>query len=112
MISKDKPENFRPEFEVVSCFAQRQDEILLLLRQDHKPQPNTFGVPAGKIAKGETPIQAMQREFREETQIELDDPVYIDKVFVRYPDYDFIYHMFAKRFQEKPEVMINKKEHK
>jgi ADP-ribose pyrophosphatase YjhB (NUDIX family) len=49
MISKNKPENFTPKFEVVSCFVEYKNEILLLLRQDHKPQGNTYGVPAGKI---------------------------------------------------------------
>ncbi len=49
MISRNKPENFTPKFEVVSCFVEYNDEILLLLRQDHKPEGNTYGVPAGKI---------------------------------------------------------------
>jgi len=49
MISKHIPENFNPKFEVVSCFVEYEDEILLLRRQDHKPEPNTYGVPAGKI---------------------------------------------------------------
>jgi 8-oxo-dGTP pyrophosphatase MutT (NUDIX family) len=85
MISKNKPENFTPKFEIVSCFVQYQDKILLLRRQDHKPQPNTYGVPAGKIDKGETPIQAMQREGKEETQIDLEDAVHTDKLFVYSP---------------------------
>ncbi len=42
MISKDKLENFTPKFEVVSCFVEYKNEILLLLRQDHKPQHNTW----------------------------------------------------------------------
>ena len=112
MIHKNKPENFTPKFEVVSCFVEYKNEILLLLRQDHKPEPNTYGVPAGKIDAGETPIQAMQREGREETQIDLIDAEYFDKLYVRYPDYDFIYHMYSKKFTTRPEVTINPKEHK
>ncbi|MEI7558311.1 MAG: NUDIX hydrolase [bacterium] len=112
MISKEKPENFNPKFEVVSCFVAYQDEILLLLRQDHKPEPNTYGVPAGKVDTGENPIQAMQREGKEETQIDLTDAIYFDKLFVKYPDYDFIYHMFHKTFENKPDVKINPNEHK
>ncbi len=62
MISRDKPEHFIPKFEVVSCFVEYNDEILLLLRQDYKPEGNTYGVPAGKIDEGETPDKAMKRE--------------------------------------------------
>jgi 8-oxo-dGTP pyrophosphatase MutT (NUDIX family) len=112
MISKNEPENFIPKFEVVSCFVEFDNKILLLLRQDHKPQANTYGVPAGKIDPGETAIQAMVREGKEETQISLDNITYIDKLYVRYPDYDFIYHMFHKRFDTQPNITINPNEHK
>lgn len=112
IISKDKPENFSPKFEVVSCFVEYNNKILLLCRQDYKPQGNTYGVPAGKIDAGEKPIQAMQREGKEETQIDLEDAIYFDKLFVRYPEYDFIYHMFHKKFDTQPQVMINPDEHK
>jgi len=112
MISKNKPENFSPKFEVVSCFVEYKNQILLLLRQNHKPQPNTYGVPAGKIDTGETALQAMQREGKEETQIDLEDVIYFDKLFVRYPEYDFIYHIFHKRFDIQPNVTINLNEHK
>lgn len=112
MISRDKPEHFIPKFEVVSCFVEYNDEILLLLRQDYKPEGNTYGVPAGKIDEGETPDKAMKREGWEETQIDLSDAEYFDILFVTYPDYQFIYHMYSKRFAEKPNVTINEKEHK
>jgi len=112
MLYKEKPENFNPKFEVVSCFVEYQNEILLLLRQDYKPEGNTYGVPAGKADKGENPTQAIQREGKEETQVDLKGAEYIDKRYVRYPDYDFVYHMFVKRFKEKPPVTINPEEHK
>jgi 8-oxo-dGTP pyrophosphatase MutT (NUDIX family) len=112
MLYKDKPENFSPRFEVVSCFVEYKNEILLLLRQDHKPEGNTYGVPAGKVDVGETIHEAMQREGREETQIDFNDAEYFDKLYVRYPDYDFIYHMYSKKFTTKPNVTIDPKEHK
>ena len=112
MIYANKPEQFTPKFEVVSCFVECNDEILLLLRQDHKPEPNTYGVPAGKVDEGETPMQAIQREVWEETGIQLTDPTHFEKLYVKYPDYDFTYHIFHKRFDEKPNVIINPNEHK
>lgn len=112
MISKNKPENFNPKFEVVSCFVEYQNEILLLLRQDHKPEPNTYGVPAGKVEKWEILRKAMRREGKQETKLNLRGANYIDKVFVRYPEKDFVYHMFKKTYTEKPIITINQEEHK
>lgn len=112
MSIKDKPENFTPKFEVVSCFVEYKNEILLLLRQDHKPQGNTWWVPAGKVDAGETIYEAMQREWKQETKLDLWDATYIDTLFVRYPEYDFVYHMFSKKFEEKPPVEIHIQEHK
>ena len=111
MLYKEKPENFTPKFEVVSCFVEYKNEILLLLRQDYKPQGNTWWVPAGKVDAGENIYEAMQREGEQETKIDLWDATYIDKLFVRYPEYDFVYHMFAKKFEEKPSVEIHTEEH-
>ncbi len=112
MLYREQPENFTPKFEVVSCFVEYKDEILLLLRQDHKPEPNTYGMPAGKVDPGETIRKAMKREGDQETKINLRGAKYIDKRYVRYPDYDFVYHMFKKTFKEKPPVTINNEEHK
>lgn len=112
MLYKEKPENFDPKFEVVSCFVEYKDEILLLLRQDHKPQPNTRWVPAGKVDIEETIRKTMRREGKEETTINLRWAKYFDKLYVRYPEYDFIYHMFHKQFDAQPKVTINPNEHK
>jgi len=112
MLYKEQPENFTPKFEVVSCFVEHKNEILLLLRQDHKPQPNTWWVPAGKVDAGETIRKAMRREGDQETKINLWGAQYIDVRYVRYDEYDFIYHMFKKTFKEKPPVITNIEEHK
>ena len=49
MISRTKLENFNKKFDVVSVFIEHDGEILLLHRQDHKPQGNTWAMPAGKV---------------------------------------------------------------
>ena len=87
MLYLEKPEIFTPKFEIVSCFVQYKDEILLLLRQDHKPEPNTYGTPAGKVDHiiDKTIHEAMAREGKEETQLDLSDAEYLMKTYVKYP---------------------------
>lgn len=49
-IYLEKPEGFNPKFEVVGCcFLHYQDKILLLHRQDFKPEGNCSGIPGGKL---------------------------------------------------------------
>jgi 8-oxo-dGTP pyrophosphatase MutT (NUDIX family) len=114
MMHQSEPEGFNPKLEIVSCFAEYDGEILLLHRQDHKPQGGTWGVPAGKIDIGETKEGAMAREFKQETGLNLEDILYFRKVFVRYENYDFVYHIFHKKFHEdiRKNVRINLDEHK
>ena len=84
MIYKERPQNFNPKFEVVSCFVEYNGEILLLHRQDHKPEGNTWGVPAGKVDDGENLLESMVREIKEETGFLLPSSQlsYFEKVFV------------------------------
>ncbi|MEK7083085.1 MAG: NUDIX hydrolase [Patescibacteria group bacterium] len=113
MVYDIVPDAFDPIFEVVSCYVEYGGSILLLYRNNGKLEGNKWGVPAGKIDAGESEWEAMIREIQEETglgvipmQIE-----YLKKVFVRYPAYDFVYHMFRIELKSKPEILINPKEH-
>ena len=113
LIYNNKPNNFNPAFEVVSCFIEYNGEILLLKRQIHKPQPNTYGVPAGKVEKNENLIDAIIREVKEETNIELDinNIEFFKTKYVVYDEYAFTYHSFHYDLVNKPKVKINEEEH-
>lgn len=112
MLYKEQPKNFNPKFEAVGCFCECDGKILLLLRQDHKPEPNTWGLPGGKLRAGEDIYQGMRRELKEETDLNGEEIKYISKAYSRFPDYDFIYHVFYLVLSELPEIIINKDEHK
>ena len=112
MLHTKKPEIFKPKFKVVGCFVEYQNEILLLLRQDHKSEPNTYWVPAGKVEAWEKIDKAILREISEETGLKLNDLNYFKEVYIQYPTYEFIYHMYHKRLNEQPQIKINKEEHK
>jgi len=114
MIYHQEPENFKSAFEVSSCFLEHDGDILLLHRQDHKPQGNTWGLPAGKVDQRETALETIIREIREETGYESskDMPTLSKTLFVRYPEYDFVYHIFHVALPERPDVVIEPTEHK
>lgn len=114
MIYHEEPKDFKPWFEIVSCFLEHEGEFLILHRLPEKSEGNTWGVPAGKIDEGEVPHEAMSREMNEETGIviphgEFD---YFKKIYVRYPNNkDFVYHMFAHKLTNRAAVSIASTEH-
>ena len=114
MISKTPFEDFQPKFEVASCFLEVGNKFLLLHRQDFKLEGNKWGVPAGKVEPGESVEQARLREIQEEIGLELsrERVTSFDAVNVRYPEYDFVYHMFRAPFDREPEIALNLGEHK
>ncbi|MDP1836777.1 MAG: NUDIX hydrolase [Chlamydiales bacterium] len=114
-IFLEKPEDFNPRVEVVGCFLEYQDKILVLHRQDHTSEGNKWGIPGGKLERGETPLQAAVREISEETGFDISCiPIeYWGKVYIKYPKFDYIYHMIRCKPQEAPQqVAIHFKEHK
>ena len=113
MISDKKPKKFDPIFEIVSCFVEYNDKILLLKRQPFKSEPNTYGVPAGKVEKDEDLINAIARETFEETgiKISIEKFKFYKTKYVKYETYDFIYHMFHTNLNELPKIIINEQEH-
>ncbi|MBU0471645.1 MAG: NUDIX hydrolase [Nanoarchaeota archaeon] len=113
MIYKEKPLNFNSKFDVVSCFINYDGKILLLHRQGHKPEGNTWGVPAGKVNKGEQTLKAIIREIQEEAGFKIPSSqiFYFEKIYVKYPKYDFIYHIFHTKLNQKQKVTINHDEH-
>ena len=114
MIFRECPEDFNPKFEIVSVFCEHDGKIVLLHRDKNKPQGNTWGVPTGKVDDGEDIREALSRELAEETGISIGKEQfnYFTKVYVRYPDYDFVYHIFHIKLPQKHDVKTNGVEHK
>lgn len=111
MVYQEEPKGFMPKMEVVSCFLEHNGKFLMLHRQDNKMEGNKWGVPAGKMEAGEKKEIAIIREVQEETGVLLNESQlhYWGKVYVRYPELDFIYHMFSVKLQEQPQIIIEEK---
>lgn len=113
MLHEEEPKGFNPKFEAAGCFIENEGKILLLHRRGDKPHGNTWGLPSGTIEKSETPLSAMLRELVEETGIQFSSLVlpHYRKVFVQYPEYDFLYYIFHIKSNGKGKVRINPEEH-
>ncbi|MDB5085869.1 MAG: hypothetical protein JWN30_2755 [Bacilli bacterium] len=55
---------------VVNCILRSKEQVLLL----QKPSRGWWVAPGGKVEAGETPYEAVIREFREETGLRLQTP--------------------------------------
>lgn len=115
MLHGDPPSNFNPRFEVVSCFMIHDGKILLLHRLDSDDmQPDVWGLPAGKREVDETMQTGILREVQEETGLVVSEQEmkFHESLYVRYPEYDFVYHAFSTSYEEKPKITLSPAEHK
>ncbi|MBI1838938.1 MAG: NUDIX hydrolase [Candidatus Colwellbacteria bacterium] len=113
MLFREAPADFKKEIDVVGCYIQHAGKFVLLHRRAHKSNGDKLGLPAGKVDSGETIHQAMSREIKEETGLDVSEKnlEHIGSVFVRNEGHDFGYHMFVTNLSTKPEILINPKEH-
>lgn len=113
LIFENPPEDFKPSIEVSSCHCEFEDQILLVKRHPNSSQGNTWGLPAGKLEKGESPRAAVIREVYEEVGLNVDTTHLrsLGCLYARLPHVDFIYHMFCQRFSERPLINLALDEH-
>lgn len=114
-VTKDEPKNFQHPVEAVACFIQYDDKILLLHRQDMKPQGSLWAAPGGKVETLESPLQAVARETFEETGLRLqkNDLSFVGKFFIKNEKNNCILHVFEAHSYQKPvDIKIAIKEHK
>ena len=112
-VFREPPQNFNPKIEVAACFIFVENKVLFLKRVPHVHEGNVWGIPGGKCEKNEEAAKAVVREIFEETQIELSGASLktFGKVYIRYPEIDFIYHMFESSFRTFPKAVLNPEEH-
>lgn len=107
------PAGFKPSVHVAGCCLIAEGKYLILKRHPKKPQGLTWGLPSGKLEKGETPLQAIIREVDEEIGVKLreKDLKYTDQFYVEHPDLHFCYHLYYVEFPQKIEFDLNLAEH-
>jgi len=104
IIFLEPPADFSPQFEVSGGYCEYQGKVLFLLRNANKPQGSSWCIPGGRLELGETPLQALVREMKEETGIVLkeESAIYCRSVCVRFPSREFVLHLFRFPFKEAP----------
>lgn len=114
MIFLEKPENWNPNFDIVSCFVIVDNKFVVLKRLENKSEGGKWGIPAGKKdITDKSLVEAVNREVFEETGLELDisNADFQKSVFVRYDSgIDFAFHMFTKYLDSMPEIKISPSE--
>jgi 8-oxo-dGTP diphosphatase len=55
--------------------AGNGDEVLFLKRAKHEFMPDVWEIPSGGIEEGESMLQALKREIKEETNLEVFDVI-------------------------------------
>jgi 8-oxo-dGTP pyrophosphatase MutT (NUDIX family) len=98
---------------VVGCVMQHGDKILLLLRSAKETDPSLWGIPAGKVERGETDLETVVREVFEETGIRLEETELnnIGHLPIEYDTFVVDFPMFHMVFKEQPEVKLTPREH-
>lgn len=107
-------DRFPDLLDTVGCFCQRKDDkFLILLRRSDKVEGNTWGLPAGKIELGESPVNAIRREVKEETGLDLSQASinHFSDVYIKLIDYDFLFRIFSTRLQGSPKVTLDPTTH-
>lgn len=104
------PKDFSPTVEVSACYIEIDSKLLLLQRGNVQFEPGLWGVPAGKVEKGESPDAAALRELFEETGIVIDQTSQIKSfgsLYIRKPNVDYIYHLFRIELNQFPTVVLS-----
>lgn len=105
-VFSEEPEDFSPWCEVVGAYVEVGNEVLFLKRV--QSEAGLWGVPAGKIENGESPLEAMIRELKEETGITSSRLEPYGKLYVRKSQgEDYIFHLFQLILHEKPEITLS-----
>jgi 8-oxo-dGTP pyrophosphatase MutT (NUDIX family) len=109
----EKPLDFKTELEVSTVFMECQGKLLLLHRAQCELSPETWGVPGGKVEQGETPLEGLLREIKEELNLDPNPQSlqFVRSLYVRHPKIKYQLHLFRWLLDSIPSITLDPKEH-
>jgi len=72
-------------------------EKVLLVRRKHPPNQDRWAIPGGKVEFGETLRDALRREMKEETNLDVEPRVLMAVVEVLAEGYHYVFWTFSAR---------------
>ena len=97
----------------VGCFLEHNGKILIIFRIPNNRDGGCWAIPAGEIDPGESAIEAIIREVKEETghlcnsdQLEL-----LGTYFWKLSEFDLEFTVFRTQLNERMPVQLNPREH-
>lgn len=109
-----KPNAIAPSKQVVTCFIQKGNKILVLQRARKDEQHKLWGIPGGKLDKDELPVPGLLRELREETGL-IVSPSNLTLLGTALShtscDGQYGLYLFHTKIPENTEIKINLSEH-
>lgn len=108
-VFEQKPDDFSPSVEIAAVYVNVTGKLLLLELSPEKQEAGFWGVPAGKLEKGETPLKGARRELLEETGITLPESLFqsLGKLYMRKPEIDYVYHLFTVCLTKFPSLLLS-----
>lgn len=104
------------KIEVVAGVIENNGEILCMKRAEGKHTYTSFKYefPGGKIENGETNVEALKRELKEEMEMEVEvsDDDYLMTVDHEYPDFEIVMHAYKCKVKSREFVMNVHVDHK
>lgn len=80
--------------EVAVGIIIKEDAVLMAERHAHQHQGNCWEFPGGKLEPGEQPFDALQRELKEEVNLNIQAADFLFDIDYSYPDKQVRLHIF------------------
>jgi len=84
---------------VVAGLVLADGRFLLTQRRADQPLPLQWEFPGGKVEFGESPIQALVRELREEIGVDVEVGRVWEVLYYQYPDFELIMLVYLCRLK-------------
>ena len=82
------------EIQVTGALIKKNDKYLIGRRGPNEKSPGLWEFPGGKIEEGETPIECIKRELKEELNINAEIGNLVTKYNYDYPNVSYLLYFF------------------